>query len=190
MRRGERAPSDIPLENKQNKSGPRWTGIRSRSIKLTSVFCSFSSYESTRANTFPSKNQEHVLASTAAEVSCTSISFILTFSKAQLGVSLMQLAGYLWWIRGVRSLPVAVWSDRREGCALRGTAEEETGRCTVTRSTLVFCYTLAALPGGLLSASAKKKKKEKKKKQLPSAAKWNFFFSQFSAKLIKTLLLK
>lgn len=27
----------------------------------------------------------------------------------------MQLAGYLWWIGGVCSLPVTVWSDRREG---------------------------------------------------------------------------
>lgn len=37
MRRGERAPSDIPLENKQNKSQLLQTGTQCRFIKLTSL---------------------------------------------------------------------------------------------------------------------------------------------------------
>lgn len=104
MRRGERAASDIPLENKQNKSQLLRTGTLSRFIKLAgfSFFFFFSTPLSKKYGTlqpfFFFAQTQNKLCSLQLPLrnELTHTGFILTFQRLMVWEwSFMQLAGYL-----------------------------------------------------------------------------------------------
>lgn len=137
MRRGERAPSDIPLENKQNKTG--FSGqVFSRFIKFTNFF--LFPLLNVLLISWREKKNPKILHQTSANESALSSCFKSLVGSASNAISRLSVVK---WRCLLSSCHRMVWQEG--GMAFCGAGEDETSRCPIRRNTPGFCYIVPAL---------------------------------------------